>query len=160
MNRPLLLLALAALLPACGGSGSPHGLSKAAYEQKMAAIERPLQITIIKGQLALEEVRSPHGARAKVRALHADVVAGANRLAAIEAPADVSTLHAQLVKGYRDFARELRKLTPSPKAKTTDTVRVQSGKLTRTPAFKEVADALQAIIAKGYDLGLGQTSSS
>ena len=79
---------------------------------------------------------------------------GAARLSALRVPAEVVADQARLIAGYRSLRSEFdRALRPTLHGRTTDAFRVRAGRLASAPGFQVVARALQAIIAKGYDLG-------
>jgi hypothetical protein len=160
--RRIAVAALVALLLAGCGSSKTHGgtttapktAAQRAYNQRMAAIAPSLQSKIFKLRLALEQVKTPVVAQRQLRHLETTIGRGIAELTALKPPPDVAAAHARLIAAYRSLKAEFnRALTPLVRKRTSDAARVEAGRLVRAPAFREIGDALHAIIAKGYDLG-------
>jgi hypothetical protein len=150
--RPFVVLALCALLAGCGGS-APNGASKSDYEHAMAAVAPKLQSDLLKGRFALQAIRVPARARLRLIALEAELRTAIARLQKLQPPKDVSGDHAVLVDAYRALLKDFTGLNRVAQADTTDRVRVEVAKLDSSPAERQIGSSLQAIIAKGYDLG-------
>jgi len=154
MLRPVriaVLLSAALLLAGCGSSS--HGASKSTYEHQMAALVPPLQSRLLKLRLSLEQQRGPRNAQRQLQQIEQRLRTSIATLQTMKPPADVTTEHASLIAGYRALLRDFTALNPAARQQTTSTLRVQAGKLSTAASLQEIGTALQAIIAKGYDLG-------
>lgn len=149
--RIAVLLSAALLLAGCGSSS--HGASKGAYEHQMATLVPPLQSKLLKLRLSLEQQRGPRNAQQQLRDIEQRLRSSIAALQAMKPPADVVPEQASLVAGYRALLEDFTALNPAARQKTTDTLRVQAGKLSSAASLQEIGAALEAIIAKGYDLG-------
>ena len=149
--RILGVIALALTLAACGSSGGSSG--KAAYEHKMAAIAPSTQGQLLKRRFALEQARGPANALRLLRSTEDVLRRSIIEIKAIEAPPDVAAAQRDLIAGYRTELAELQALEPLARGASTDGLRVAAAKLDRSPGARQVSAALEAILAKGYDLG-------
>jgi hypothetical protein len=155
MLRPVrvaLLLSAVLLLAGCG-SNSTGTASKSAYEHQMAAFVPQLQSKLLKLRFSLEQQRGPLNARRQLQGGEQLLRTSVAKLQALAPPADVATEHASLIAGYRALLGDFTALNPATRQKTTAKLRVQAGKLSSAASLQEIGTALQAIIAKGYDLG-------
>jgi hypothetical protein len=155
--RLALVLVLVLALPACGRSGQA-GSAKAAYEHRMATLVPPLQGEVLKRRLALEQVRVPTVAHRQLRRLEQELRTAIAGLKRIAPPKDVAAEHASLIAGYASLLKDFTALDSDAARATTDKLRVGAGRLAQAPAIREIGGSLQAIIAKGYDLGFPKES--
>jgi hypothetical protein len=153
--RTFLVVALAFVLflglAGCGSSGG--GSAKSDYEHGAAAILPPLQGDILKLRFSLEQARSPAIARAMLARIEGKVRAGITGLDRLTPPTEIAADHASLLSGYRALLSEFRSLSTLARRPSTNALRIRAGQLSSSPALRNVAHALQTIIAKGYDLG-------
>jgi hypothetical protein len=152
-----IALALSVLLLAACGSTS-HGTSKAGYESRMSAIEPSLQSDLLKGRFALENIRVPAVARRQLQLLEHRLRTSIAGLRAITPPDDVASQHAGLIEAYQALLSDFKSLDALTRGRTTDKLRVHAGELANAPPLHEVGRELEAIIAKGYDLGFPKGS--
>jgi len=150
--RIAFLLSAALLLAGCGAS-SHSASSKGTYEHQMAALVPPLQSTLLKLRFSLEQQRGPRNAQRQLQQIEQRLRTSIAALQAMKPPAEVATEQVSLIAGYRALLRDFTALNPAARQKSTDALRVQAGKLSTAASLQEVGTALQAIIAKGYDLG-------
>jgi hypothetical protein len=147
-----VVLALCAVLAGCGGS-APSGPSKADYEHAMAAVAPKLQADLLKGRFALQASRVPARALVRLLALEGELRTSIASLQKIQPPEEVSDQHAVLIAAYRALLTDFTALNRLARADTTDRLRVAVAKLDSSPAQQQIGASLQAIVAKGYDLG-------
>ena len=158
MRAALALISIAAVAALAGCGGSSSAGAKSRYEHQMAAVVPGLQGQMLKRRFALEETRVPVLGRRLLLLTENELRAGIAKVSAVKAPAEVASEQAKLVAGYRAELDELKALERLSTGQATDQLRVAAAKLSSGAGEHEVAAALEAIIAKGYDLGFNSAS--
>jgi len=140
------------LLSACGSGGGR--LSKADYEQRVQKILPQAASKILKTRLAIERARSPGAERRSLDELQRDARAVADDLDRLEPPREIAAPHANLVAALRRVSAAAGGIRRKIKGRDTSAAQTAGQRLEAGPEFEKIATALEAIIAKGYELGL------
>jgi hypothetical protein len=139
------VLAVAAVLAACGGGGDR--LSRAAYERELASVARPLQATLLRSE-------APNASRAALARRVADVQGSLRRAAArlevVRPPKDAAGANDRLAAGMREFAQSLDAVSAAARSGTAEEVREAKDAAGRSPGATKMNRALGELRDAGY----------
>ncbi len=149
MKRALALVTVSiavVALTGCGGSSSSKPLAKADYVSQMEKLGTDLSTSINK-------IGKAGSSTAKIEAAlgtaQVELRAAADKMAAMNPPADIKDQQAKLVTGVRELADGLD--TIKTKIKKGDISAILS--ITTLPGIKDISDSSAAIIKAGYKIG-------
>jgi hypothetical protein len=149
MRRLLVLVALAVLVAACGGSSR---LSKAQYQEKIQRDGNAVR-TVITAITKSGTSTSFNNFATKVDDAEAAVKKAADDLAAAKPPKDVEADNATVVTALRTIQTGLEKLKKAAGAGGSAAVAAAAAALESSPQLKAAEKALGDMKAKGYKVG-------
>lgn len=169
MRRAVLLIVLLALgLAACGGedggSGSGDRLTKAEYEQEIAAIGE----TFSEGLGGVTEAQSPDEISDRLSQAKDELGAIADRLDGVSPPEEIEETHDKLVSGVRGLSEDLDEIGPKLEdaaqqaQEDADPAALLAlfGELASLDSIKQLQTVNEEFRAKGYDLGLSDAAGA
>jgi hypothetical protein len=153
VRRALILLALALVAAGCGGGGgggSAKGtpLTKAEYQAKLEQTSKDIARELGGPQQSDISKLTDKDVRQLVDALHSF----ADRLSAIEPPAEVADLHAQLIQAMNDVGDEFPDIAKKLKATKDPSAAIAA--LFGAKGVQELIKVGDAFKKKGYNLDL------
>lgn len=132
---PVLAVAAALLVAGCGES-----IDKNAYVKDVTSVQQSTQNEANRLTTELSSAKTPEAVAGKLDQLATAVKTNADKLAAIEAPEDVVTLHQQYVDLMKQFSEDLTALAGRIEDATAETIgdiMTDTGKLTSELATDE-----------------------
>ncbi len=169
MRRGLVLVVLLALgLGACGGGdgGSASGdrLTKAEYEQEIAAIGK----TFSEGLGGVSNAQSPEEISDRLSQAKDQLDAIADKLDDVSPPEEIEEAHDKLVSGVRSLSEDLDEIGPkledaaqqAQDDKNPAALLALFGELASLDSIKQLQAVNEEFKAKGYDLGLNDAAGA
>jgi len=135
------------MLAGCGG-GQP--LSKRAYGQKVQTVYLGIKQAFAGSST---KVGSLHELAARVQVAQKELRKAASELDDVIPPKDVKEPHETLVKAMRDYAGDLDRLRSAADRGDAQAVERFNQSIPDNEAVKEMSDAAEEMIMRGYDLG-------
>lgn len=146
----------ALLASACGGK--PR-LTKAQYEQQVNTIGTQLS-NALNTTFSSPKLRNPNSlkdAADVMRAGQKNIREAADRLDRVNPPAQIESIHKQLVKGFRDFATAFGRFAEATGKGDLAGIQRFSQQVSdqSLPAMVEIQKAIDALKAKGFQISRG-----
>jgi hypothetical protein len=157
VTRALAVVTSAALLAtACGGKSR---LTKGQYEQRVSRIGRDLSTTLDR-TFSSPKLQNPSSLKDAADVLAAgqrNLQQAADRLAAVNPPEQIQSIHDQLVKGFRDFATAFGNFARATEKGDLAAIQRFSQQVSdqTLPAMVEIQKAIDRLKAKGFDISGG-----
>jgi hypothetical protein len=148
------LVAVATLVLALAGCGGSSDVPKAAYEQQLGAVLKPLNLELGRRSIAIERARSRAGVQRNLMGLETAITTAATKLARIKPPRAARDAHRNLVQGLLDYAAALGEGLTVVRDGNAAAVREFQGELGKSPAAAKLTHAVGAFRDLGYDVGV------
>lgn len=155
MKRALLVSSLVALaFASCGGD---LRLSKPQYEKVVSSVGDQIgnELDRTFNDPSLQDPHTLKEGAGVVRRAQAAIASAADDLEDVRPPAEVESLHLQLIEGLRELASDFGGLAHS--FETADLLEIQKFQQSLSqgelPSMKKITAAIAGMKAKGYDVG-------
>jgi TolA-binding protein len=135
------------LLAGCGGG---HRLSKQAYGQKVQTVYIGIKQAFAGSNTKLGSLQE---LAARVHVVQKELRKAASELDDLTPPKDVQEQNETLVKAMRDYAADLDRLASAAERGDAQAVERFNQSIPGNEAVKEMSEAAEAMIMRGYDLG-------
>jgi hypothetical protein len=150
MHRLSVLVLVAVLLAACGGSGR---MSKAQYEQSLQTDGKALQqaVTALTGSTSITSLAQ---LATQVDAAEAAVKKAADDLASVKAPKDAVADNTAIVAALRAIQTGLENVKKTATSGNAAAVQKAAASIETLPQLKAAEKAVGDLKAKGYKVGV------